>query len=256
MPRLAAALLAALLPAASSLSLPGKAPSTCVDAKSATEFRQLLADGVQYHPKHVKVVGDSSALNTAEGAARAHHPVAEVLHRRRAAGTAPGEHGDGCRVALSIEGGGMRGCVAAGMVAAIQHLGLTDGLDAVYGSSAGSLVGAYLLARQVPRYGCSIYYETLPNAGERFIDLKNIMRSLGLGWMRLTPTGVRDMLKRTLGMPVLNLDYLLDDIVQQRKPLDWDALWRVQEKQPLRVDASDLHAEDAVRHHAHGVEKR
>jgi hypothetical protein len=41
------------------------------------------------------------------------------------------------------------GCVAAGMVAAVHHLNLTDSLDAVYGSSAGSLIGAYLLSRQV-----------------------------------------------------------------------------------------------------------
>ena len=44
------------------------------------------------------------------------------------------------QVGLAIEGGGMRGCVSAGMVAAVYNLGLMPAFDAVYGSSAGSLV--------------------------------------------------------------------------------------------------------------------
>lgn len=43
----------------------------------------------------------------------------------------------------------MRGCVSAGMIAAVSTLGLMDTFDAVYGSSAGSLVGAYAIAAQV-----------------------------------------------------------------------------------------------------------
>lgn len=53
------------------------------------------------------------------------------------------------KVGLAIEGGGMRGCVSAGMIAAVSTLGLMDTFDAVYGSSAGSLVGAYAIAGQV-----------------------------------------------------------------------------------------------------------
>lgn len=45
----------------------------------------------------------------------------------------------------------MRGCVSAGMIASVVTLGLMDTFDAVYGSSAGSLVGAYAIAGQV---GC------------------------------------------------------------------------------------------------------
>ena len=43
----------------------------------------------------------------------------------------------------------MRGCVSAGMIAAVSTFGLMDSFDAVYGSSAGSLVGAYAIAGQV-----------------------------------------------------------------------------------------------------------
>lgn len=49
----------------------------------------------------------------------------------------------------------MRGCVAAGMAAALSELGLLESFDAVYGASAGSLIGAYLLSGQDYRYGCS-----------------------------------------------------------------------------------------------------
>lgn len=53
------------------------------------------------------------------------------------------------QVGLAIEGGGMRGCVSAGMIATLYNLDLMDTFDAVYGSSAGSLVGAYAIAGQV-----------------------------------------------------------------------------------------------------------
>ena len=47
----------------------------------------------------------------------------------------------------------MRGCVSAGMIAAVSTFGLMDSFDAVYGSSAGSLVGAYAIAAQVRSIG-------------------------------------------------------------------------------------------------------
>ena len=47
-------------------------------------------------------------------------------------------------------------------------------------------------------------------AGRAFINSRNVLRSLGLGWLRLTKKGVTDMLKRPdFGLPVLNLDHLL-----------------------------------------------
>ena len=96
------------------------------------------------------------------------HPVVQLLHERRrqienkksvAEGKLQSEESfpdafknklcikrvipkDGFRVALAIEGGGMRGCVTAGMVTAIHYLGLEDTIDVVYGSSAGTVIGA------------------------------------------------------------------------------------------------------------------
>ena len=71
------------------------------------------------------------------------HPTARLVHERRRKGSMPGEREDGCKVALSIEGGGMRGCVTAGMVSALYYLGLEDCFDVVYGASAGTVIGEF-----------------------------------------------------------------------------------------------------------------
>jgi predicted patatin/cPLA2 family phospholipase len=78
------------------------------------------------------------------------HPVVEALHGRV----------DGARIALVIEGGGMRGVISAGMTAAIEGLGLTGRFDVVVGASAGALNGAALLAG-VASAGAASYHRTL-----------------------------------------------------------------------------------------------
>lgn len=47
-------------------------------------------------------------------------------------------------IVAHAQGGGMRGCVAAGMASCLHFLGLADSFDGVYGASAGSLVGEKL----------------------------------------------------------------------------------------------------------------
>ena len=95
------------------------------------------------------------------------HPVAEVLRRRRAEASSPGARRDPHRVALVVEGGGMRGVVSAGMTAAIERLGLTPCFDLVVGSSAGALNGVGLLGG-VAAAGPGVYCG--PLASRRFIN--------------------------------------------------------------------------------------
>ena len=76
------------------------------------------------------------------------HPVADVLRARAAAGSSAGRASDPHRVALALEGGGMRGVVSAGMTAALERLGLTPCFDLVVGASAGAINGAALIARR------------------------------------------------------------------------------------------------------------
>ncbi|MEU4689402.1 patatin-like phospholipase family protein [Actinoplanes sp. NPDC023714] len=74
------------------------------------------------------------------------HDVLRVITERVAAGSVPGRRADGHRVALAIEGGGMRGTVSAGMALALHEAGVVDAFDAVYGASAGAITGAWLLS--------------------------------------------------------------------------------------------------------------
>jgi predicted patatin/cPLA2 family phospholipase len=67
------------------------------------------------------------------------HPVLAALRERPA----------GARVALVIEGGGMRGAVSGGMALALDELGLARRFDAAYGSSAGALNAMWLVSGRV-----------------------------------------------------------------------------------------------------------
>jgi predicted patatin/cPLA2 family phospholipase len=67
------------------------------------------------------------------------HPVIEAFRNR------PPD----ARVALVVEGGGMRGAVSGGMALALDELGLRDSFDAAYGSSAGALNAMWLVSGRV-----------------------------------------------------------------------------------------------------------
>jgi predicted patatin/cPLA2 family phospholipase len=67
------------------------------------------------------------------------HPVAAALRERP----------PGARIALVVEGGGMRGAVSGGMALALDELGLAHGFDAAYGSSAGTLNAMWLVSGRV-----------------------------------------------------------------------------------------------------------
>jgi predicted patatin/cPLA2 family phospholipase len=117
----------------------------------------------------------------------------DVLRARAARAGGP-PFDDGARLALAIEGGAMRGVVSAGMVSALEELGLARAFDVVYGSSAGALNGAYFLAGEA-RLGTRIYFEDINNRA--FIDLWRPLR----------------------GRPIVDLGYLIDDVARRRKPL-------------------------------------
>jgi predicted patatin/cPLA2 family phospholipase len=125
-------------------------------------------------------------------------PVVQLLVQRAAANSRP-PHADGARLGLCIEGGSMRGVVSAGMVVALEQLGLAHCFDVVYGSSAGAMNGAYFLAGQAA-LGTTMYYHDLNNA--TFIDFRRPLR----------------------GRPILDLDFLVDEVMVHRKPLDTSAI--------------------------------
>jgi predicted patatin/cPLA2 family phospholipase len=69
----------------------------------------------------------------------ADHPVLVALRSR------PRD----ARIALVVEGGGMRGAVSGGMALGLHELGLDDAFDAAYGSSAGALNAMWLVSGRV-----------------------------------------------------------------------------------------------------------
>ncbi|MEU9137318.1 patatin-like phospholipase family protein [Streptomyces sp. NPDC048404] len=107
------------------------------------------------------------------------HPVWGVLTERARTGSRPGARADGHRVALAIEGGGMRGIIAGGMAMALHELGLTNSFDAVYGASAGAASAAWLLSTSpeslrfwaVPKYARTLIRRSNPLRGRPLVDL-------------------------------------------------------------------------------------
>ena len=177
--------------------------------------------------KSLSVKGDTQIIGSSAHRAVV-HPVVQLLHDRRRRIEARQQNNDnekvqsstlifhnkrnitrtlplpddGYKIALAIEGGGMRGCVTAGMVAAVHHLGLSDTIDVVYGSSAGTVIGAYFITRQLPWFGPELYYDALTTAGDRFINAKRFLRAVGLGL--LDPRLTKDVCSLSRGF-VINL---------------------------------------------------
>ena len=148
------------------------------------------------------------------------HEVVRALLVRREACSQPGARDDGLRIALAIEGGGMRGVISAGMALALDELGLIPAFDAIYGASAGAITGAWLVSR--------------PD-GLR-------------GWAE--PEYARILIRRSAllrGRPVADVRALVEDLYQTTYPMDFAAvLASPVELHPLATDAAtgestDLH---------------
>ena len=140
------------------------------------------------------------------------HEVLRVLGERATAGSLPGARRDGLRVALAIEGGGMRGAISAGMALALDELGLVSAFNAVYGASAGAITGAWLLSRP---------------QGLR-------------GWIE--PAYARAFIRRSAllrGRPVADIRALIEELYQTTFPMDFGAVLASSvEFHPLATDAT------------------
>ncbi|MGV9363155.1 patatin-like phospholipase family protein [Amycolatopsis sp. NPDC003731] len=150
------------------------------------------------------------------------HPVLELISERMAAGSVPGERTDGRRLALAIEGGSSRGTYSSGMVLALDELGVTPAFDAVYGSSAGALNGAWLLCGRSST-GVRTWWN--PVVMRRIINPLHTLR----------------------GRAVIDLEYLVHQVYSVLEPMDFPAiLANPVTFHPLATDAdtgesTDLH---------------
>jgi len=128
------------------------------------------------------------------------HRVVQTILRRREEGSRPGARNDGRRVALVIEGGGMRGVVSAGMTSAIEQLGLRDAIDEVHGASAGAFNAAFLLAGQAS------YLATLYQYGfgdPRFVSFARALR----------------------GGPAFDMDHVINHVWAHERPLRFESVF-------------------------------
>jgi predicted patatin/cPLA2 family phospholipase len=155
--------------------------------------------------------------------------AAEVILERLASGSAPDNRTDDYRLALAIEGGGMRGVVSAGMLVALEQLGMTGCIDLVVGTSAGALAGAFFVEGRAVE-GSVLFYTELHD--EPFLNRSRL-------------------LKREAA---LDLDYLVDEAAVSRG-LDFTGVSAG--PIPLYATVSPVDPESSVRHfHVGGSARR
>jgi len=170
------------------------------------------------------------------------HKVLELIKNRVQTNSKPGNRADSSTLALSIEGGGMRGAVTAGMASAIATLGLCDAFDSIYGSSAGSVVGAYMISRQM----CvDVYTDLLPVARKIFVSKLRLVSSLIVSVVDnlLTTTSLRNFDLISKQTPAMNISFVLDGIMDTEsglRPLDFETFQSNDSKQCLRVVSSTV----------------
>jgi predicted patatin/cPLA2 family phospholipase len=140
------------------------------------------------------------------------HEVLRALAARHRAGSQPLARDDGLRIALIIEGGGMRGIISAGMALTLDELGLVPAFDTVYGASAGAITGAWLLSRPE---GLRAWAE--PAYAKTLIRRSALLR----------------------GRPVVDIRALIEDLYQTTFPMDFAAVLASPiELHPLATDAA------------------
>jgi predicted acylesterase/phospholipase RssA len=145
------------------------------------------------------------------------HDVLRVIEGRARSGSRPGHRDDGLRIALSIEGGGMRGTVSAGMALALFERGLLPAFDAVYGSSAGAISAAWLLS-------------STPEGLRGWAD-PDYARSL-IRWSA-------PLHRRPRRRPVVDVETLIEVLYQTEFPMDFASILASPiEYHPLATDAA------------------
>jgi predicted patatin/cPLA2 family phospholipase len=150
----------------------------------------------------VDVGGSSPSVPTIIMIEATKHPVLEEIERRKA-GESPQ-----LKLALAVEGGGIRSTVSAGGVCALASSEIGPQIfDSIFGSSGGSYVAGYYLSENQTR-GATVFYEN--NNGGEFIDIRQVL------------------LRQR---PVLSLDHILNSVLVDKKPIDFQKI----------IDSKKLH---------------
>ncbi len=168
------------------------------------------------------------------------HPVLQALWQRVKEGSKPGQRNDRYKIGIAIEGGGLRGSVTAGMASAVLSLGLADAFDMVLGSSAGSIIGSYLVARADHQVTYSFFCNHLTTSKQKL----NGSSWLDMG--RLVDLFVPALSKSDTSGPPMLLDYPMKTIMQELLPVNWTEFEKNDKHQPMKIIATGLFTEGPV----------
>ena len=147
------------------------------------------------------------------------HPVLELIHARHASGSQPGARTDGARLAVVVEGGSSRAAYGGGMVCELEDRGLLPTIDAVYGSSAGALNGAWLVCG---RANANVHGWWTPEVMTAVIEPRRLLR----------------------GRPVVDADVLINEIYEEVTPMGFDDI--LASRVEFHPMATDVDSGDSV----------
>lgn|SRR3990167_1047954 len=98
--------------------------------------------------------------------------VLKIIKERHRTHSKPGKRHDPYKLALCVEGGGLRGVVSGGELAALEALNLKDVFDVVYGASCGAYCGTYFVSGG-SMTGAKFF---LDYSQKQFISIKRFLR--------------------------------------------------------------------------------
>ncbi len=96
------------------------------------------------------------------------------------------------KTGLVVQGGGMRGIYSMAALMAIEECNLSNAFDHVFGSSAGAINAAYLLAEQA-ELAVTVYLDDISN--KNFVDFFRLRK-------------------------IVDIDFLVDEVLKKHKALD------------------------------------
>jgi predicted patatin/cPLA2 family phospholipase len=136
--------------------------------------------------------------------------VLEIIKQRHHTGSQPGKRNDNHKTALLVEGGGMRGVVGGGGLAALEGLNLRPAFDVIYGSSSGAYSASFFAGGDVMT-GARFY---LDYSQKQFISRRRALS----------------------GGPVFDLDYVRT-VMHHQTRLNYEGV--LHNKPPLHIIATD-----------------
>ncbi|GMH90731.1 hypothetical protein TrVE_jg5991 [Triparma verrucosa] len=117
------------------------------------------------------------------------------------------------------------------MASSIALLNLCDCFDTVYGSSAGSIIGAYMISRQM----CVDVYSDVLVGNKLFLQKPEIIKFAAKSW-----TGRKNNFNEGFKATGMNITYVLRDVMSSTglRPFDFDSFAHNVETQKLYVLSS------------------